>query len=138
MELARAVDFAADQTRGVLLTVKPNGRPHASNVVYAVWDGRVHVSVTADRVKTRNLRNDARASLHVTSSDFWKWVVLEGDVHLSEVAAAPGDEATGLLRRVYESVSGPHPDWDEFDRAMISDSRLAITLQPANAYGQLG
>lgn len=137
MELQRALTFAADHSKGVLLTIKESGLPHASNILYATFDGAVHVSVTDDRVKTENVRRDPRAALHVSSEDFWSWVVLEGDVHLSPATSHPEDEAAALLRRVYETIAGPHPDWDDYNRAMISERRLVLTLAPFRAYGQV-
>lgn len=137
MDLRRALAFAADHSKGVLLTIKPSGLPHASNILYATFDGAVHVSVTDDRVKTANVRRDPRASLHVSSDNFWSWAALEGDVRLSAVATHADDDAAALLRRVYETIAGPHPDWDDFNRAMIYERRLVLSLLPSEAYGQL-
>lgn len=138
MEIERALAFAADHSRGVLITLKKDGRPQASNIVYATFDGAVNVSVTETRSKTANLRRDPRASLHVTSKDFGRWVVLEGTARLSETTKDPTDPAAALLRRTYETAAGqPHPDWEDFDRAMIADRRLVITLDVEHAYGQL-
>lgn len=137
MELDQALRFVGERTRGVLLTLKRDGLPQASNVAYATWDGAVHVSVTDDRAKTNNLRRDPRGALHVTSDDFWHWVVVEGSASVSPVTTEPGDTGSRLLRRVYEAVAGPHPDWDEFDRAMIDDRRCVISLRLDHAYGQL-
>src|SRR3954454_23111416 len=76
----RMLEFLAENHGGVLVTLKRDGRPQLSNVGYA-YDrdaGVVRVSVTADRAKTRNLARAPRVSLHVTSKDFWTWVVAEG------------------------------------------------------------
>ena len=54
---------------GVLVTLRRDGRPQTSNVVYAVRGSQVLVSVTEDRAKTRNLRRAPRADLHVSTSD---------------------------------------------------------------------
>lgn len=139
MDLDRALDFAADRTAGVLLTIRSGGRPQASNIMYALGDdGVARISVTDDRAKTANLRRDPRASLHVTSDDFWQYVVLEADAELSAVAAAPGDAASQELREVYRAVSGgEHDDWDEYDAAMVRDRRLVIRLRPTRAYGMV-
>jgi PPOX class probable F420-dependent enzyme len=137
MELAAALDFAADHTRGVLMTLRRDGRPQASNIMFAVIDGTVRVSVTADRAKTANLRRDPRGSLHVTSDDFWQYVVIDGDAELSDVAAAPDDATCAELREVYRAISGEHPDWDDYDRAMVADHRLVVRLHPTHAYGQV-
>lgn len=137
MDVKPALVFAAGHARGALLTIQPNGMPHASNVTYATFDDAVHVSVTDDRVKTRNVRKDPRGALHVTSQDFRSWVVLEGDVRVSDITKDADDEPAALLRRVYEAIAGPHPDWDDFNRAMIEQRRLVLSILPTRAYGQL-
>jgi len=138
MDLAVAGSFLAERHQGVLLTLKADGRPQASNIAYSFADGAIRISVTADRAKTKNLRRDLRASLHVTSADFWQFVVADGDASLSAIAATPGDATTVALREVYEHVRGePHPDWNEFDEAMVRDHRLVISIRPTRVYGQL-
>ena len=135
MDLEAALEYVGSRNKGVLATHKRDGRPQLSNIVYAVADGEIRVSVTDGRAKTSNLRRDPRASLHVTSDDFWTYVVVEGDVELSDVTADPGDEAARLLRSTYRAVAGEHPDWDEFNRAMIDDRRLVVRMRPTHAYG---
>jgi PPOX class probable F420-dependent enzyme len=138
VDLSDALTFVAERHFGVLMTIQPDGRPHASKIVYGTFDGdEVRVSVTDDRVKTRNLRRDPRAGLFVAGDSPWEWVVVEGDVSLSPTAGTPGDATCQALRAIYRSVQGPHPDWAEFDRAMVGEGRLALSLRPTNAYGQL-
>jgi PPOX class probable F420-dependent enzyme len=122
-------------TRGVLVTLKRDGRPQLSNVIYAVADDVVRVSVTDDRAKTKNLRRDPRASLHVTSDDFWSYAVVEGDAELSPVAADPHDATVEELVELYRSMQGEHPDWDEYRAAMVRDRRLVVRLPVARVYG---
>ena len=79
-------EFLAGQRQGVLVTLRPNGRPQLSNVNYAWYpeEQAIKVSTTEDRAKTANLRRDPRASFHVTSGDFWSYVLLaEGAVDLA-------------------------------------------------------
>ncbi len=90
VDKSEADEFLTANKKGVLLTIRGNGRPQASNIVYTYADGVARISVTAGRAKTRNLARDPRASLHVTSSDFWAFVVAEGDVELSDVTEEPG------------------------------------------------
>jgi PPOX class probable F420-dependent enzyme len=141
---ARDVDpqllgFATDRHRGVLVTLKRDGRPQLSNIGYVLDpDSRVaRVSVTADRAKTRNLQRDPRASLHVTSEDFWAWAVLEGDAELTPVTSDPHDATAEGLVDYYRAISGEHPDWDEYRRAMVAERRLLVELHVTHAYGQL-
>jgi PPOX class probable F420-dependent enzyme len=135
----RMLDFVAGRHYGVLVTLKRDGRPQLSNVGYA-YDrdaGVVRVSVTADRVKTRNLERDPRVSLHVASEDFWTWVVVEGTVELTPAATDPHDATVEELVTYYRGVSGEHPDWDEYRAAMIRDRRRVVRFSPEHAYGQL-
>jgi PPOX class probable F420-dependent enzyme len=136
MDLPAAMAYVSERTRGVLVTLKRDGRPQLSNVMYGVGaDGAVRISVTAGRAKTRNLRRDPRASLHVTSDDFYSYVVIEGTAELSPVAAAPDDATVDELAEMYVAMAGEHPDWDDFRRAMVADQRLVLRLRPDRAYG---
>ena len=131
-----ARSFLADRHWGVLVTIKSSdGRPQLSNVAYALLDDRVRVSVTDTRAKTANLRNDPRVSLHVTSDDFWTYVVAEGVAELSPVARTPGDETCQRLLATYEAVSGKaHPDPDEFFDAVADQRRLEVAFAVDHLY----
>jgi PPOX class probable F420-dependent enzyme len=95
------------------------------------------VSVTADRAKTRNLQRDPRVTLHVSSDDFWSWVAVEGTAELTPVAADPHDATVEELVAYYRGVSGEHPDWDDYRRAMVADRRLVVRFTPEHSYGQV-
>ncbi|MEU2348988.1 PPOX class F420-dependent oxidoreductase [Modestobacter sp. NPDC049651] len=133
----RLLAFVAAHRWGVLATLKRDGRPQLSNVGYSWDDGLLRISVTADRAKTRNLLADPRASLHVTSPDFWSWVVAEGTAELTPPCADPDDATADELVAYYRGVSGEHPDWAEFRRAMVAERRLVVRLRPTHAYGQV-
>ena len=136
MELDEALALAAGQRTGVLVTLRANGRPQTSNVVYAVRDATIRVSVTQDRAKTRNLRRDPRATLHVSTPDLSAWAALEGTAELSPVTTAPGDETGRALAELYvEIAGGEHPDWDEYHRAMVDERRLLLTIAVTHGYG---
>jgi PPOX class probable F420-dependent enzyme len=136
MELSRAVDFVRQHKHGVLTTIKRDGRPQLSNILYTPGDdGIIRISVTDDRAKTKNLRRDPRAALYVTQDDFWAYVVIEATAELSPVAAAPDDDTVEELVAMYRTAVGEHPNWDEFRQAMVKDGRLAVRLRPERAYG---
>jgi PPOX class probable F420-dependent enzyme len=136
MEIADVLPFLAEHRRGVLATHRAGGRPQLSNVNYGLSGGVIRVSITADRFKTKNMRRDPRASLHVTSEDFRRWAVVDCDVHLGATASAPGDAGVAALTDLYRSINGEHPDWSEFEQAMIADRRLVVSLHPTHTYGQ--
>ena len=136
---SRLLGFVAGNHRGVLATVKRDGRPQLSNLFYA-WDDEqqlARISVTADRAKTRNLQADPRATLHVTSPDFWTWVAVEGTAELTPVAADPQDATVEELVGYYRALSGEHEDWDAYRAAMVADRRLVVRLRPEHTYGQV-
>ena len=139
MDLAQAIGFARTQRNGVLTTIRRDGRPQLSNVVYAIAaDDTIKVSITADRAKTKNLQRDPRASLYVCRDDFWAYAVLDGAALLSPVAADPADATVDALVELYRTLAGEHDNWAEYRAAMVADQRLVLTVTPTNAYGMLG
>jgi PPOX class probable F420-dependent enzyme len=139
MDVAAAVEFAKAHRRAVFVTLKRNGRPQLSNVMCSVdEDGLFRVSITADRAKYKNLVREPWAALHVSRPDFFGYVVLECDVELSPVAAAPDDATVEELITYYRVLSGEHPDWDDYRRAMVAEQRVIARLTPTYAYGSLG
>ncbi|MFK8022923.1 MAG: PPOX class F420-dependent oxidoreductase [Ilumatobacter sp.] len=138
MKINDAIEFLRDRRHGVLITQKADGRPQSSNIVYLVDDdGRIVISVTDDRAKTRNLRRTNTASLHVNRDDFWAYAVVEADVSFTPVATSGDDETVEALIAYYRTMVGEHDDWDEYRAAMIAEGRLLITLTPTHAYGML-
>ena len=127
----------ADNSLGVLATIKRDGRPQLSNVTYH-FDPRtltVEISITEARAKTRNLRRDPRASLLVSSDDGWSYAVAEGDAELSAPAGVADDLTVDELVELYKKVAGEHPDWDDYRRAMVIDRRVLMRLGIRHLYG---
>jgi PPOX class probable F420-dependent enzyme len=129
------LDLLSSHKRGVLVTIKRDGRPQLSNVAYAFADGVLKVSVTDDRAKVNNLRRDPRASFHVARDDFYAYAVAEGSAELSPVAADPSDATVEELIEVYRAVAGEHSDWGDFRRAMVEDKRLVVRVPVEHIYG---
>jgi PPOX class probable F420-dependent enzyme len=136
MDLVAALAWAAERRNGVLITIRSDGRPQSSDIVYLVDDGTFVISITDDRAKTRNLRRDPRAVLHVTDAAVWSYVAFDGTVELSPVTTEPDDATNDRLVAYYRSLSGEHPDWDDYRRAMIDQRRLLARLTPSSAVGQ--
>jgi PPOX class probable F420-dependent enzyme len=138
MELSDALDFVRPRRQGVLTTIRSNGRPQLSNIMFVTGaDDAITVSVTDDRAKTRNLRRDPRASLYVPGDNFWQYVVLEAAAELMPVAADPHDATVDRLVEYYKAGVGEHDDWEEYRAAMVTDRRLALILRPERAYGMV-
>ena len=121
--------------RGVLVTLKRDGRPQLSNVDYAAAGGRIRISTTADRAKVANLRRDPRASFYVNAAGGASYAVAEGTAELTPVARALDDATVEELIDVYRGVQGEHPDWDDYRAAMVRDQRLVVTITVTRLYG---
>ncbi|GAB3796730.1 PPOX class F420-dependent oxidoreductase [Micromonospora zhanjiangensis] len=123
--------------RGVLVTLKRDGRPQLSNVDYLAdpVDRSIRISTTDGRAKVRNLRRDPRASFYVTNPDGSAYAVAEGEVRMSAPAAERDDATVEELVEVYRGVQGEHPDWDDYRRAMVADRRLVVRLRVDRLYG---
>jgi PPOX class probable F420-dependent enzyme len=129
------VDLLSERRRGVLVTLKRDGRPQLSNVVQVYDDGVIRISATEDRAKTRNLRRDPRGSFYVTTDDLGAYLVAEGTAEVTPPAADPGDATVAELIEVYRAIAGEHPDWDEYRAAMVADRRVVIRLRVERVYG---
>jgi PPOX class probable F420-dependent enzyme len=136
VELAWALEHVRGNRQGALVTIQADGRPQLTHIGYAMdADGIARISITDGRVKTKNLRRDPRALLHVAGDSFWDYVVLDGTVELSAVASHPHDAATDELVDLYRTISGEHPDWEEYRRVMVEDGRLVARFSASRAYG---
>jgi PPOX class probable F420-dependent enzyme len=122
---------------GVLITLKPDGRPQSSNIGYMYDEAtkRVSISTTANRFKVANLRRDPRASLHVMAADGWGWAAAEATAILTPIAQERDDAVVEELITIYRANAGEHPDWDDFRRAMVEDQRLVVRLELERTYG---
>ncbi|NGO71622.1 TIGR03618 family F420-dependent PPOX class oxidoreductase [Streptomyces boncukensis] len=123
--------------RGVLVTLKRDGRPQLSNVGYS-YDratDTLRVATTEDRAKTRNARRDPRVGFHVTTGDMFAYGVFEGTASVSEVAADPHDAVVDELVEMYRATQGEHPDWEEFRETKVKDRRLVLRVHVERCYG---
>jgi hypothetical protein len=138
MDLVDALAFITPRRNGVLATTKRDGRPQLSNITYHLGgDGLIRISITATRAKYANLVRTSQASLHVSADDFWAYVVVEADVELAPVAAAPHDDTVEELVDYYRTLAGEHPNWDEYRLSMVNDRRTIVRLTPTHVYGML-
>ena len=117
--------FVAGNHRAVLITRRSAGGLQTSPVLVGVdGDGMLVVSTREAAYKTRNLRRDPTAVLCVLSDDFFgDWLRVEGT---AQVVSLP--EAMDGLVDYYRGISGEHPDWDEYRRAMEQQRRVLLRI----------
>ncbi len=138
MDLHRTLEWAAARKHGVLITIRRDGRPQSSDVVFAVDGDVIRISLTNDRAKTVNMRRDPRVVMHITEPGSWSYASIDGVVELSPVTTDPNDSTAEELVELYRAVSGEeHPDWDEYRQAMINEGRLVARLHGKSAVGQI-
>ncbi|MEU8389187.1 PPOX class F420-dependent oxidoreductase [Micromonospora sp. NPDC048842] len=119
------LDFLRPRHRVVLMTTRADGRPQSSPVSAGVdGQGRLVISTYPERAKVSNLRRDPRVSACVLSDD-WNgpWVQIDGT---AEVLDLP--EALEPLVEYFRSISGEHPDWDDYRAAMERQGKSLIRV----------
>jgi PPOX class probable F420-dependent enzyme len=125
VEIQEALDYVRSHHRAVLATSRSDGGVQLSPVAVAVDDdGRLVVSSRVTAMKTLNLKMRPTAWLCVMDDGFYgKWIQAEGPV---EVVPLP--EAMDGLVAYYRSISGEHPDWDEYKEAMREERRVLLRM----------
>lgn len=130
MDIEGAQAFIREHHHAVLATRRSDDRPQMSPIVCSIGgDGAVWISSRETAVKTKNLRREPQASLCVLSDGFMgEWVQVDGR---AEIVSLP--DAMEMLVDYYRSISGEHPDWDEYRAAMQTQQRviLRITIERA-------
>lgn len=127
VERADLLDFLRPRHRAVLLTHRADGSPQGSPVTCGVdGEGRLVVSTYPDRAKAVNVRRDPRASAIVLSEE-WNgpWVQIDGSAEVVD----PPDSVEPLVE-YFRSISGEHPDWDEYRAAMRKQGKSLIRVVP--------
>jgi PPOX class probable F420-dependent enzyme len=138
MNLQTAVEWASKRRTGVLITLRSDGRAQSSDIAYSVSGQEFIVSVTQDRAKTVNMKRDRRVVLHVTDPGTWSYASFDAEVTLTPTCQAVDDEVADALVAYYSAVSGgPHPDWDQYRRAMVAERRLLAHVDPRSVTGQI-
>ena len=131
--------FLETHHRGVIATRRPNGATHSSIVVCGAYDGRAaFVSVYPRSQKIRNLRRDPNCTVLAVTDDWRQWATIEGQAVLFDYSNMDDEEMRVMLRSVYMACSDTeHPDWEEYDQAMIDQEAVIVLVEPERVYGLL-
>src|SRR5436190_21134367 len=119
--------FVRPRHHMVLVTRRSSGGVQMSPVTGGVdADGRLVVSSYPERAKVANARRSPSVSVLVLSDDFGgAWVQVDGTC---EVLDLP--DALEPLVEYYRSISGEHPDWDEYRQAMVAQRKCLLRVTP--------
>jgi PPOX class probable F420-dependent enzyme len=129
VDLNDLLDFVRPRHQMILVTRRRDGSPQLSPVTGGVdHGGRLVISSYPERAKVANLRRSPEAGVLVLSDDFGgAWVQVDGT---AEVLDMPSPEAEDGLVEYFRCISGEHPDWDEYRRAMRDQGKSLIRITP--------
>jgi PPOX class probable F420-dependent enzyme len=119
-----AREFVSNNHRAVMVTRRRDEGVQTSPITVGVDDDKVVISSREAAYKVRNLRRDPRVTLCVFSDTFFgPWIQIEGR---AEIVSLP--EAMEGLVDYYRRISGEHPDWDDYRRAMKEQKRVLVRV----------
>lgn len=140
MEFQDYANFVGGNHRGVITTYRRNGAGHSSIVVCGAYQGAAaYVIVRGNSVKTANLRRDNRCTVTAVSDDWRSCVSVEGTARLLDYRNTDAETMRVELREVYRACSahGDHPDWEEYDQAMVQQDAVIVLVAPERVYGMI-
>lgn len=127
VDLTGLLDFVRPRHRMLLITRRADGGPQASPVSGGVdAAGRLVISTYPSRAKTRNARSRPAVSVVVLSDD-WNgaWVQVDGTCEVIDVP-----DSVEPLVDYYRAISGEHPDWADYRRAMLDQGKSLLRITP--------
>jgi PPOX class probable F420-dependent enzyme len=121
------LEFIRPRHHAIVMTTRQDGRPQASPVSCGVdSEGRIVIATYPERAKTANARRDPRVSVMFLSDDFGgAWVQVDGTAEVLDVP-----EAVEPFVDYYRSISGEHPNWDEYREAMVKQGKSLLRVTP--------
>lgn len=142
LELVRTLSLQ-EHGLATVATTRADGTVHASIVNAGVIDdpvtGAAGVALVAmgGAHKLALLRRTGHAT--VTFRRGWNWVSITGTTHLiGPDDPDPAFDPAGLpklLRDVFIAATGTHDDWDEYDRVMAEERRVAVFISADRIIG---
>ena len=119
--------FLRTRHKAIIVTHRRDGGEQTSPVTLGIdAEGRLLVSTYPERAKVANARRTPEVSVLVLSADFaGPWVQVDGT---AEVLDLP--DALDPLVDYYRSISGEHPDWDEYRQAMVDQGKCLLRITP--------
>ena len=139
MEFEEARPFMEKNHRGVITTYQRNGAMHNSLVSSGAYRGNAaFVIVYPNAAKARNLRRDSRCTVMAVDNDWRGHAVVQGQARLFDASNTEAEELRVLRREVYRACGDKdHPDWEEYDRAMVQQEAVVVLVKPERVYGSI-
>ena len=139
MEFQDYERFVRNNHRGVITTFQRNGAAHSSIVVCGAYQGKAaFVIVRGTSAKARNLKRDNRCTVMAVGEDWRNFAVVEGEAEVKDYHNTEREEMRVELREVFRACGDhEHPDWEEYDEAMVNQDAVIVLVPPQRVYGQI-
>ena len=137
----KALRFLETNHAAAMITLRPDGTPHAVRIAVGLIDGKLWSSGTQGRLRTKYLRRDPRCTLFVFENTGPMALTLETTVNLIE-----GPEVPDLSLRFFRMLQpnskpgsivwfGQERSEEEFRRLMVEEGRLLYEFDVQRSYG---
>ena len=125
--------------RGVITTFQANGAAQSSIVVCGSYQGNAAFVIVKGRsAKPRNLRKDARCTVMSVSDNWRPCAIVEGQATLMDYRNTDPEKMRVELREVFRACGDKdHPDWEEYDQAMVKQDAVIVLVKPERVYGKM-
>ena len=139
MEFKDVKSHFENNHRGVITTFRANGAGHSSIVVCGAYQGNAaFVIVRGNSAKTRNLRRDPRCTVMSVSDNWRTCAIVEGQATLMDYHNTDAEKMRVELREVFRACGAKdHPDWEEYDQAMVTQDAVIVLVKPDHVYGKM-
>jgi PPOX class probable F420-dependent enzyme len=139
MEFEEIRPFMESNHQGVINTYQRNGAIHVSIVVCGAIQGNaVFVAVRGNSRKVHNLRRNPHCTVLSVTPDWRNYAAVEGQAQLKDARNTDAEELRVLLREVYRACGDKdHPDWEEYDQAMVDQDAVIVFVPPERVYGRV-
>ena len=115
--------FLRDNILCVISTTKRDGSPQSTPVYYVFENGKLYISVTRPRAKTRNVRRDPRVSAVVLHPERpFPHVQITGTAEITE------DDLEPLTRRIFSLFMQSLPE--NFTQVLTEQERQLMVVTP--------
>ncbi len=141
MEFSDVKSFFQSNHRGVITTFRQDGTAQTSIVVCGASpfdsdEAALFVTVRGSSYKVRNLRRNSRCNVMAVADDWRQFAVVEGTATLTDYRNTDSEVMRQKLRDAFIACGdNEHPDWEEYDRAMVAQDAVIVVVQPDRVYG---
>ena len=115
----------------VFTTYRRDGMPQMSLVSAGRFEDGVAFTTRRRNAKYHNLMRDRRCAMMLVTPSMRGYAVIDGEADVRSSDTTEAEQLRRDLRAVYKAASGKdHPDWEEYDQAMVEQQRAVVLLVP--------